>query len=249
MSERTFSLIGVLVIVLFAAVATTIATAQKGGETPANPSESPEKVVRDLVDSDGNLFGPDRQLAKIATDHDGGFGGFYFDETDSSIAYVFMTDPTEVAAAKAALRAAYDGSRNITTITPVQGAYAFNDLLAWYTQLDHALVAAGIHPSSGAVLEIKNRIQFGLPDADQFDDARKVMSELEIPPGAVEFVEQDYGVLLDKGDVTEEWRPVVGGIQHEMEGGNNRCTIGFATERAARRVMDGVAEQMELWTG
>lgn len=196
MTKRAFSLILILGIALFAAVATTIATEQNRGVTQDNPNESPERVVRELFDSEGNFFGPDQQLAKVAEDYDGGFGGFYFDESDSSVVYVYMTDPTDIASAEEAFRAAYNGRRNITTVTPIQGEYAFDDLLTWFIQLDRALVAASIHPSSGAVLESKNRIQFGLPDADQFDDAREVMDELEIPAEAVEFVERDYGKLL-----------------------------------------------------
>ena len=216
--KRAYSLIGALVILLFAVVATTIATAQEGGEgAPVNSSEAPEDVVRELFDADGNFFGPDQQLAKVAEEHDGGFGGFYFKDTDEGTAYVFMMDPTDRASAEAAFRAAYHGKHEVTTIIPVKGAYSFDDLLHWYQQLDSALIANDIHPSTGAVMEIKNRIEIGLPDASQFAEARRIMYELGIPEGAVNLIEQDYGQLLYKGDVTDEWRPLVGGIQFEAD--------------------------------
>ena len=238
MSRRTYALMTALAVLLLAVMATTMVVAQgppegdgTGPVGVVDVDEIQEDTVRDLFDSEGNFFGPDQQLAKVAEDYNGGFGGFYFHDTDESIAYVFMQDPTDKASAEAAFRAAYHGRREVNTIIPVQGSYTFNDLLSWYRQLDHALIANDIHPSTGAVMEIKNRIEIGLPDASQFAEARRIMAELGIPEGAVNLIEQDYGQLLGKGDVTEEWRPLVGGIQFEMEGRNNRCTIGFVTER------------------
>ena len=157
--------------------------------------EIKEAVVRRLFDDSGKMINPDERLAGVSRDHEGGFGGFYFHETDKSIAYVYMKDVSEVEAAKATFRAAYDGDREITRIIPVQGDYSFDELVQWFHALDKALVANDIHPSTGAVMEIKNRIRFGLPDASQFDEARKVMRGLGIPEGAVNLVEKDYPKL------------------------------------------------------
>ena len=48
-------------------------------------SQIKEEAVRNLFDSTGKRINPNRQVAKIARDHEGGFGGFYFHETDKSI--------------------------------------------------------------------------------------------------------------------------------------------------------------------
>ena len=152
-----------------------------------NLDEIKEQAVRDLFDDSGRMVTPDQRLARIAAEHKGGFGGYYFDETDRSTAYVYMLDPSQTEAAKAAFRAAYRGDRQVDWIVPVQGDYAFNDLLEWFHVLDTAMVENGIHPSTGGVREISNRIRFGLEDIGQATDARRIMSDLDIPQGAVVF--------------------------------------------------------------
>ena len=114
-----------------------------------NLDEIKEQAVRDLFDDRGRMVNPDQRLARIAAEHKGGFGGYYFDETDRSTAYVYMLDPSQTEAAKAAFRAAYRGDRQVDRIIPVQGDYAFNDLLEWFHVLGTAMVENGIHPSTG----------------------------------------------------------------------------------------------------
>ena len=157
------------------------------GVPTVNLDEIKEQVVRDLFDDSGRMVNPDQRLAAIAAEHQGGFGGYYFDETDRSTAYVYMLDPSQSEAAEAVFRAAYRGDRQIDRIIPVPGDYAFNDLLEWFHVLDTAMVENGIHPSTGAVYEIYNRIQFGLKEIEQETDARRIMSDLGIPQGAVVF--------------------------------------------------------------
>ena len=160
-----------------------------------NLDEIKEQAVRDLFDDSGRMVTPDQRLARIAAEHKGGFGGYYFDETDRSTAYVYMLDPSQTEAAKAAFRAAYRGDRQVDRIVPVQGDYAFNDLLEWFHVLGTAMVENGIHPSTGGVYEIHNRIQFGLEDIGQATEARRIMSDLDVPQGAVVF-EKDKIKLL-----------------------------------------------------
>ena len=114
-----------------------------------NLDEIKEQAVRDLFDDRGRMVNPDQRLARIAAEHKGGFGGYYFDETDRSTAYVYMLDPSQTEAAKAAFRAVYRGDRQVDRIIPVQGDYAFNDLLEWFHVLGTAMVENGIHPSTG----------------------------------------------------------------------------------------------------
>ena len=160
-----------------------------------NLDEIKEQAVRDLFDDRGRMVTPDQRLARIAAEHKGGFGGYYFDETDRSTAYVYMLDPSQTEAAKAAFRAAYRGDRQVDRIVPVQGDYAFNDLLEWFHVLGTAMVENGIHPTTGGVREISNRIRFGLEDIGQATDARRIMGDLDIPQGAVVF-EKDKIKLL-----------------------------------------------------
>ena len=221
-------LISVL-LVLMAIMAVAVAMAQ-GTDPPAgNPADPGEDVVRDVLDANGNPVNSDERLAKIASNQAGGFGGFYFHETDESIAYVFMKDVTEASAAETAFNAAYNGGRADTQVIPVHGDYAFNDLYKWFGILDTALVEAEIHPTTGAVMELKNRIVFGLQSVDQIAAAQQVVLDNAIPEGAVVFEERPI-VLLSKDALDEEWRPLVGGIQHQQEWRGIKCTIGFGTE-------------------
>ena len=154
-------------------------------------SQIKEEAVRNLFDSTGKRINPNRQVAKIARDHEGGFGGYYFHETDKSIVYVYMLDVTKTAAAEAAFRAAYSGDRKIAQIIPVQGDYSFDQLVEWYYTLLRAFSESDIDWRTSSVQELDNRIYIGLRDEDQIDDALQVMERLGIPEGAVILV-QDY---------------------------------------------------------
>ena len=91
-------------------------------QTPVNLVDIKEDAIRALLDDKGHFIGMDGRLARIAQEHEGGFGGFYFDEDDRSHAYVYMLDPNSAEAAKAAVTEAYgENSRSIAKITPVQG--------------------------------------------------------------------------------------------------------------------------------
>ena len=77
------------------------------------------------------------------------------------------------------------------------GDYAFNDLLECFHPLDAVMVENGIHPTAGSVREISNRIRFGLEDIGQAEDARRIMSELGIPQGAVVFEQEKIELLAN----------------------------------------------------
>ncbi len=108
-----------------------------------------------------------------------------------------MLDVTNTAAAEAAFRAAYHGSREITQIIPVQGDYSFDQLVEWFHILDRALIESGIPPASTSVREVENRIRIGLFDEDQIDDALQIMERLGIPEGAVVLKEGYMELLAD----------------------------------------------------
>ena len=205
-----------IVLLLGLLLATTVMGQERNDDEPVDLDEIQEDVVRDLFDENGWVLDPDQRLARIAQENEGGFGGYYFHNTDKSTVYVYMLAPTQTESAEDAFLAAYRGKHQVTQIIPVQGDYAFDNLLEWFYTLDKAMVADGIHPSTGAVLEIANRIHFGLEDIEQAEDAREIMEDLEIPEDAVIFEESHPQLLADKDTVKAKWRPVVGGTQHNI---------------------------------
>ena len=196
-SKRAYGLMAAIILLLsLVAAAAVIVQGTDGtddGEA-VNLDEVPEEAVRRLFDENGVMMNPNRRLARIAREREGGFGGFHFDGAPKGTAFVFMLDPDNRAAAEAAFHAAYvGGQREITRVVPVQGDFSFADLVEWYYALDTALVENDIHPTSGAPYEIDNRIRFGLADLSQAEDARQIMSELGIPEGAVIFAKEQLG--------------------------------------------------------
>lgn len=165
--------------------------------TPVNLDEIPEEAVRALFDDQGNFFGPDQRLAQIAKKHDGGFGGYSFHETDKSHVQVYMVDTSKTEAAETAFREAYNGMHTVTQITPVQGQFRFDQLVEWSPVVDRALLANDIHPTTGAVMEICNRIHFGLRDESLIVDARQVVGDLGVPQEAVVFQKRNPVLLVE----------------------------------------------------
>ncbi len=91
------------------------------GEPSSRVDDIPEQVVRDLLNENGYVANPNQRTAKIAEEHRGGFGGYYFGDADRSVAYVYMLDPSEIASAREVFRAIYHGDRQITRIVPGAG--------------------------------------------------------------------------------------------------------------------------------
>ena len=236
MSVRRIPILAVAMTMLLGLIMAATVVGQEG-DGGADLDDIKEDVVRDLFDENGQMMNTDQRLARIAKEHAGGFGGYYFHDTDKSTVYVYMMlDPSQtesVEAAEGAFRAAYQGKRQVTKVIPVRGAYAFDELLEWFYALDSALVAEEIYPATGAALEISNRIRFGLEDMDQVEDARRVMADLGIPVGAVIFEEAQPELLANGDSVKAKWRPLTGGTQHNIRlASSGHCTIGFVTERS-----------------
>ena len=180
------------------------------GEPSSRVDDIPEQTVRDLLDENGYIVNPNQRTARIAEEHRGGYGGYYFDETDRAVAYVYMLDPSEIASAREVFRAIYHGDRRITRIVPVQGNYAYSDLVRWSHALDRALVREGIHTTYGSLLGLSNRVGFGLADMEQELNARRLMQELEIPDGAVVFKEGDNQLLSSRTTLKDALEPIEG---------------------------------------
>ena len=211
--------------------AATVMGQDRGDDETVNVDDVQEDVVRDLFDKDGRMENTDQRAARIAQEYEGGFGGYYFDDTDKSTVYVYMVDPSETEAAEGAFRSFYRGGREPNRIIPVQGDYPFDVLLNWFHALDTAMVRDDIHPTTGAVLEISNRILFGLDDMGQVEEARRIMEDLGIPKEAVIFEEARAELLANGDSVNAKWRPLTGGIQHKIRFDSAYCTVGFTTER------------------
>ena len=231
MIKRDFGLVGLIAFLVLGTLTFSAVMAQ-GTDPPVNVDEIQEDVVRDLFNDDGTVVNPDEKAAGIAEDKEGGFGGYYFDEADKGHVYVYMMDVSKTEDASAAFQEAYTGSRTITQITPVQGDYAFNDLYRWFRELDTEFVENGVHPTSGSVREIDNRIRFGIQDSDQMAAAQRLLNASDVPAGAVVLVEETVNLLADKDSVRAKWRPLVGGIRHQQDHVGISCTIGFVTERS-----------------
>ena len=232
MAKRTYALMFAIVLLMGGALLAASVLAQGTDDPPADDGSYREEAIQRDFDEDDKFVSPDDRLAKIADEGEGGFGGYYFDETDKSYVYVFMKDTSNTQAARDAIDTGYRGKRTITRISVVQGQFAFDDLLTWYRLLFDAMATDSIDMSSGAVMESRNRIVFGLPNMSQVPDIRELMGELGILTNAVVFEEEQISTLTGKDSVTAKWRPVVGGIQHQITTTGPKCTIGFVTERS-----------------
>ena len=142
--------------------------------TRVNLSEVQEQVVRDLYDSDGHMINPHDKLASIAKANPG-FGGSYMLQSEPTTAYVYMTDTTQTEAAETAFRASHPEDSLFTNIVVVQGTYTLDQLTEWSTLVDHALVAADIHPTSGGVDQDTNQVSFTVRSQAEVEPAYKVV--------------------------------------------------------------------------
>ena len=182
---------------MVSALAVSVAMAQ---DPPAGDGDQREDAVDRMTDEDGNVVTPDDRAAEAAEDHEGGFGGYCFDDADPAHVLVYMKDTTKISEARAAVNSLYEGDIPITRVTVVQGQYAFDDLLDWYRLLLPAMTTDMISVSSGAVMEGRNRIVIGLTDMSDVPDLRELMEDLNIPEGAVEFEDEKAATMLNGRD-------------------------------------------------
>ena len=177
-------------------VTPTPTPADAGEATPTDSaidlSEVKEDAVRRLYDSSGNLINSDRKSQAISRKYEGGFGGFYFDDDDPSVVYVYMLDPTKASEAEMAFRAVHTKDRKYTKVVPVQGLYSLDELTDWFY-----LALEAFNDSDAVVLtiwglsELNNALEFSVHQ--DLDAAWAVIDSLGIPRGAV---------ILDVGGVS-----------------------------------------------
>ena len=118
MAKRTYALLVAMLLLIGGVLASSV-MAQGNDGPPADDPQYQEEAVRRLFDEDGKLQTTGGRLSKVAEDHEGGFGGFYFDGAERGKVYVYMKDPSNIDAARAAFNAAYEGRRTITRIVAV----------------------------------------------------------------------------------------------------------------------------------
>ena len=231
MSKGTYGLMFAMALLVVTMVTSGV-MAQDADPLAGDDPAAREDVTKDFFKDDGTFIHPDQKLADAAIKYEGGFGGYYFDDMDKSHVYVYMKDPTKTNKAISAFRDIYQGQHKVTTITTVQGQYAFNDLMTWLPIASRVLDDNDISVSTSAVKEIHNRIEFGLSTWSQLEDAERAIGETTVPVGAVRFVKRNLQLYADRDNVRAKWRPVVGGIQYKISTLHGGCTIGFVTKRS-----------------
>jgi len=187
-----------------------------------------EDVVADLLNESGFKRHPYQNMVDAALENPGGFGGYYI-SGDRTTAYVYMTDVELTVTAEAIFRDIYKGMHDIESVIPVYGEYSFDELSDWYIEINSSPGDVFITTSSFSVRD--NRLEFGVLEAADVARMHSLLQELGIPLRAVK-IYRDAVVKLDEGDLREDWRPVVGGIEIERATwGVGLCTLGFVTQR------------------
>ena len=150
-----------------------------------------------------------------------GFGGFFFDESDTPTA--FLTDGVNRGAAMQALNAELRQmglSRGDVRVLPA--AYRWSELSAWHEQgTGVALAIDGVTWTDAD--ESSNRVRIGVADLSAMAQVRGEMARLGIPAGAL-LIEQAAPIenMVGLRDVVT---PKMGGIQIHFPG--FLCTLGF----------------------
>jgi hypothetical protein len=150
-----------------------------------------------------------------------GFGGFFFDESDTPTA--FLTDGVNRGAAMQALNAELRQmglSRGDVRVLPA--AYRWTELSAWHEQgTGAALAVDGVVWTDAD--ESSNRVRIGVADLAAMAQVRGELARLGIPAGAL---------LIERADPIENMvglrdvvTPKMGGIQIHFPG--FLCTLGF----------------------
>ncbi|MEX0762756.1 MAG: hypothetical protein WD208_10905 [Dehalococcoidia bacterium] len=152
-----------------------------------------EDIVLQLLDDDGFVIDENQRVGAISADNPGGFGGYYFSEDDQTV-FVYMTDPTQRAAAEAAVRAAHRRPLDGVSIETVQGRYTLRQLADWYKPLKAELNKHDVFPMMSSVRERDNRINFGYKDLESKRELiESVIVEFGVPLDAVH-LEENYPI-------------------------------------------------------
>ena len=188
------------------AIALTVACATPTPTSTPTPAPAPgidlsrvkEDAVKALYDASGRMRNPDREVQSISRENAGGFGGFYFDEDDPTVAYVYMKDITETAAAETAFRAAYAKDSEITRIVPVQTDHSLDELVDWLYDGVNALERAGIETASAGMRILDNRFAVNVTNENQMNKASVVLDAMGVPRSAYELGAGKWEALPDR---------------------------------------------------
>ena len=92
------------------------------GEPSSRVDDIPEQVVRALLDENGYIVNSNQRTAKITEEHRGGYGGYYFDETDRAVAYAYPFGSRKLYAADNANIAWGSTVRNVAKLSHTLGS-------------------------------------------------------------------------------------------------------------------------------
>jgi hypothetical protein len=175
-----------------------------------------------------------------------GFGGLFIEPTgeNTGIVTVYLTDPTQAAAARAPIAAflarigkRYWSEQARSQVRVLRGQYDFAQLEGWYAQIISNVPLPGLTLSD--VDERRNRIVIRVRDLAVRERVLAAIVAVGIPSGAV-VVEQGSPTVAYMPVDEVPWeptpeltlvsrvRPVIGGIQIQSA---SYCTLGFNVQR------------------
>lgn len=161
------------------------------------------------------------------------FGGYFYDQNGDLV--VYLTDPAQAAAARAAIapllaekRLSAHQQPTAPDIVVREARYTFLQLAAWRDRMtDEVLSLAGVVFTD--LDEARNRLAVGLESEAARAEAERTLASLGIPLEAV--VLEVAGPIIMEATLRDYIRPVEGGLQIQMKttGGTllGTCTFGF----------------------
>lgn len=181
-----------------------------------------------------------------------GFGGFYFDEGGTVVAYV--TDISRSEQARTAVQNLIDrsglGSIEARSVLIRQGKYAFPELAAWRDRItDPVLDIEGV--LSVDADEARNRVAVGVARSSVQGHVERVLAEFNVPRDAVlieveeemlNLVSEEPNLSTGSGSrVDSRVDPLQGGVQiarwvDRSTGKITRCSLGAVVRRDGLRL-------------
>ena len=154
---------------------------------------------------------PNQVLADVGAAFPG-FGGYYRERPDNTIAFVYMLDTSQQQEARQALEMLMGErfDRKIREVRVVQGQYGMTELSQWYQPV-RMLAVDGIR--WGDLDEGKNRIRIGVWDQAASGRVEAELAQLGIPRGAVVIEINDTPLVLQTNELGDQFDTLVGGIR------------------------------------
>jgi hypothetical protein len=194
----------------------------KPPEPPPGPGPAPEPIPGPTLEGQPVLI--DDVFVGIARQVPG-FGGMFIKD---NILHIYLTDPSQRAAAEAVI-ASFFGRERIPAggIKVLQGKYDFLKLKGWHDRQRFVTLALpGVISTS--ISESENRLKVRVDSQDKIAQVEQKLSQLGVPREMVNIIVDKPVDPLQK--LTDTQRPLLGGIQIQ-NGGGGTCTLGFLAVR------------------